>query len=511
MFSRALVLLVIFSSFALSACSAPQNLAGEAWYQVDSDHFRIVTNGDPAAVKTLAADLERFRAVAVNLMDTNQSALNEKLTIYAAADRQSYAGLVGGELAEITNGLFDTTAEGSYALVNLDGRSGERQLKAREFLFHEYTHYLSYAGNTTHYPYWYSEGFAEFMSTMSFENGEYRLGAIPTERAMTLLFTSPMPLEQLLRATVQNTDGEEKGNVYASGWMLAHWLIMESGKAEAFKGYIEAYNNGADPVKSLEKSLGLSLAEIKKQYKAQFESGDFDLVSGPIPADFREAKPRVRQLAQQRAVAEVAHFLVQSGYNLENLHALLQYAHAEKIYSPELAAIQADAETRIGNFERAEQLLATVPPRDRKQLWYRKVDAWLGLNREIYLPNKARKKGELKRARDQFVYLVNNDEKVASNWFGLAMAMEMLDYPREKYMEILEQAYLRAPREVHIAQWMAEELYKKKDAEYFTRVAKPLLLELGNPEEYQQMKARLAEMQTAQKRKAEKTLAHKEG
>jgi hypothetical protein len=500
MFSRALVLLVIFSAFTLAACSAPQNLAGETWYQVDSDNFRIVTNGDPVAVKTLAADLERYRAVAVGLMETNQSAQNKKLTIYAAADRQSYAGLVGEELAEITNGLFDTTAEGSYALVNLDGRSGEHQLKAREFLFHEYTHYLSYAGNTTHYPYWYSEGFAEFMSTMSFENGEYKLGAIPTERAMTLIFTSPMPLEKLLRATVQNTNGEEKGNVYASGWMLSHWLIMESGKADAFKDYIEAYNNGADPVKSLEKALGMSLAEIDKQYKAQFESGDFDLVSGPVPADFREANPGVRQLPQQRAVAEVAHFLVQSGYNLENLHALLQYAHAEGIYSPELAAIQADAETRIGNFEQAERLLSSVPARDRKQLWYQKVDAWLGLNREIYIPGNTRKKEELKKVRDQFVYLVNNDEKVASNWFGLAMTMEMLDYPQDKYMEMLEQAYLRAPREVEIAQWMAEELYQKKDAKYFTRVAKPLLLELGNKEEYQQMKAKLAEMQTAHKK-----------
>lgn len=505
MFYRTLALLVFFSGFFVTACSAQQNLAEETWYQIDSANFRIVTNGDPAAVKTLAADLERYRAVALKLLGNASSAQDDKLTIYAAADRQTYAGLVGGELAEVTNGLYDTTAEGSYALVNLDGRSGDRQLAAREFLFHEYTHFLSYNGNTTHYPYWYSEGFAEFMSTMTFnDSGVYQLGGVPKERAMTLLFTSPMPLEKLLRATVHNIPDEEKPGVYASGWMLAHWLIMESGKTEEFKEYVKAYNDGADPVEALEKSLGMSLAEIEKQYQAMFENGSFDMASGPVPADFREAEPGVRQLSQQRAVAEVAHFIVQSGYNLESLHALVRYAQAEGIASPELTAIQADAETRIGNFAGAEYLLARVPAEDRNKFWYQKTDAWLNLNRQINLPGEARDRKSLKRARDKFVYLVNNDADTASHWFGLAMSMEMLDYPREKYVEMLEQAYLRAPRQQHIAQWLARELYEQKDAEYFTRVAQPLLLEMSSEEEYQQMKMMLAELQPNSKPKEKK-------
>jgi len=514
MFSRTLALLVIFSGFFVAACGAQHNLGEETWYQVDSDNFRIVTNGDPDAVKILAADLERYRVVALKLLGTASTARDKKLTIYAAADRQTYAGLVGGELADVTNGLYDTTAEGSYALVNLDGRTGERQLAAREFLFHEYTHFLSYNGNTTHYPYWYSEGFAEFMSTMTFtDNGGYQLGAVPQERAMTLLFTSPMPLEQLLRATVYNTPDEEKPGVYASGWMLAHWLIMESGKADEFKDYVKAYNSGADPVAALEKSLGMSVAEIDKQYQAMFESGSFDMASGPIPADFREARPKVHQLSKQRAVAEVAHFIVQSGYNLESLHALVQYAYAKGIASPELTAIQADAETRIGNFERAGQLLARVPMADRSKYWYLKTDAWLNLNRQINLPGEVRDRENLEKARDKFVFLVNNDSDTATHWFGLAMSMEMLGYPREKYVEMLEQAYLRAPREMHIAQWLARELYEQKDAEYFARVAQPLLLELGSEEEYQQMKMMLAELQPKAKRKdKEQTrLAQKEG
>ncbi|UHQ57042.1 hypothetical protein [Microbulbifer sp. YPW16] len=516
MFHRTLALLVIFSSFVLSACSAQHNLGEETWYQVDSTNFRIVTNGDPEAVETLARDLERYRAVALKLLGT-QGARQEqhKLTIYATADRQTYAGLVGPELAEMTNGLFDTTAQGSYALVNLDGRTGERQLQAREFLFHEYTHFLSYNRNTTHYPYWYSEGFAEFMSTMTFPTpGRYKLGAVPEERAMTLIYTSPMPLEELLRATVINTPDEEKPRVYASGWMLAHWLIMESGKVDQFRDYVRAYNNGADPVESLTSTFGVKLEDVQERYAQLFQEGEFEMVSGIVPKEFREVSPGVQQLSPQRAIAEVGHFLVLSGYNLGGLGSLLQYAHANGLMSAELISVQADAETRMGNYEAAEELLASVPLQDRSQFRYQNVDAWLGLTRQANTPGAERDREELKKVRDKFVYLVNNDEDTASHWYGLAMSMQMLDYPQEKYLEMLEQAYLRAPRQVHIAQWLAQELYNKRDAEYFARVAQPLLMELDDEEQHQQMKLMLAEMKAEQepgvKARVNKTLASKE-
>ncbi|WP_308365322.1 MULTISPECIES: hypothetical protein [unclassified Microbulbifer] len=495
MFSRALAFLVIFFSFALFACGAQRNLelGEETWYQVDSANFRIITNGDPEAVKILASDLERYRAVALTLMPGSKA--GQKLTIYAAADRQTYGSLVGAELGELTNGLYDTTAQGSYALVNLDGRSGERQLAAREFLFHEYTHFLSYNRTTIHYPYWYSEGFAEFMSTMDFPaKGHYEIGGIPEERAMTLLYTEPLPLEQLLRATVQNIPDEEKSRVYASGWMLAHWVIMESGKAEEFKEYVKAYNNGADPVESLERALGMTLAEIDREYKRLFQEGKFDLASGVVPTDFREVNPRVHRLLPQRAMAEVGRFLVLSGYNLGELYSLVQYARAKNIASPELTAVQAEAEIRLGNFDRAERLLATIPVSERNKFWYQSADAWLGVNREMFKPGPARDRQRLEKARDKFKFLVNNESDNASHWYGLAMAMEMLDYPREKYTQMLEQAYLRAPRQVEISQWLAMELYEQKDAEYFAQVAQPLLLELTNEDEYQQMKMMLAEL-----------------
>ncbi|WP_227718068.1 hypothetical protein [Microbulbifer sp. Q7] len=494
MFSRILSYLVVFSgAWLFTSDVMADNLAQDTWYEIDSANFHIVTNGEPNSVRRLAEDLERYRAVALSLLGAKDD--GAKLTIYAAADRESYAGLVGEDLSELTNGLFDTTAEGSYALVNLDGRTGERQLEAREFLFHEYTHFLSYNGTTTHYPYWYSEGFAEFMSTMTFGPGNtYDIGAIPGERAMTLLYTSPVPLQELLRATVHNTPDEEKGRIYASGWMLAHWIIMKSGKAEAFKQFVADYNNGADPVKALSKNLGMSIEEIEQVYNDQFREGRFQLARGKVPASFESKRPKVRTMSGEEAVVELARFLVKSGYNTHGVHELVEFAEREELYSPELSAVRADAATRAGDFDQAARLLAQVAPSDRNQFWYQKAQAWLWLNREITTMGAGRDKAALKGARDKFVQLVNSQSDEAMNWYGLAISMQMLGYPKAQYVEMLEQAYRRAPRELHIAQWLAQELYERKDAQYFAEVAQPLMLELTDEAEYNQMKNMLAEM-----------------
>ena len=494
MFSRMLAYLVVFSgSWLFTSDVMADNLAKDTWYEIDSANFQIITNGEPSSVRRLAEDLERYRAVALSLLGAKDD--GAKLTIYAAADRESYAGLVGEDLSELTNGLFDTTAEGSYALVNLDGRTGERQLEAREFLFHEYTHFLSYNGTTTHYPYWYSEGFAEFMSTMTFGQGNtYDIGAIPGERAMTLLYTSPLPLRELLRATVYNTPDEEKGRVYASGWMLAHWIVMKSGKTEEFKQFVKDYNNGADPVKALSKNLGMSIDEIEKVYNEQFREGRFQLARGKVPATFKSERPKLKVLSGEETVVELARFLVKSGYNTHGIHELVEFAERENLYAPELTAVRADAATREGDFDSAASLLAQVAPSDRSNFWYQKAQAWLWLNREIGSMGGDRSNEALKGARDKFVKLVNNQSKEAMNWYGLAISMQMLGYPKKQYVEMLEQAYLRAPRELHIAQWMAQELYERKDADYFAEVAQPLMLELTDEAEYNQMKNMLAEL-----------------
>jgi len=56
---------------------------------------------------------------------------------------------------------------------------------------------------------------------------------------------------------------------------------------------------------------------------------------------------------------------------------------------------------------------------------------------------------------------------------------------------------------------MAQELYNQKDADYFAEVAQPLMLEMTNEAEYNQMKMMLAELSPNKKAEAGSKAASK--
>ncbi|MGL6159517.1 hypothetical protein, partial [Microbulbifer sp.] len=384
---------------------------------------------------------------------------------------------------------------GSFALVNIGRYRFMRKDPAREFLFHEYTHFLTYGRSAVHYPYWYSEGFAEVFSTVSFpEDGKYLFGDIPMERATSLYYDHPMPLEELLRATPAAVDRKQASRVYAGGWMLTHWLIMSSGKTGAIGDYLGAYNRGEDPVEALVSALGMPLEELEGHYLAQAKD-KFPRGVGQMPPDYKPVQPRLTPISRQGAVAEVARYLVMSGRNAESLQQLVTYARDQGADSHELTSILASAETEAGEFSRAESMLASIPAELHGEQWFQHSEAALWLKRELAKGIQSDPE-RLAATRDRFVELVNADEQVPAYWHGLAIAMQKLGYPRHQYLEMLEQAYVRAPRNTGIAWWYAYELYFDRNSKMFSRVARPLLMQITADRPRARLQSMLADLQS---------------
>ncbi|MGL6159734.1 hypothetical protein [Microbulbifer sp.] len=486
-----LCILLMTYLLPIAGWASPANLVDAEWNEIETPHFRIVTNGRPESVKSLAEDLERFRVVASQLLSAGED--QHRLTIFALADRNSYAAFVGDGNAKRTGGVFHNTSYGSFALVNLGSDRSLREHPAREFLFHEYTHFLTYGRSPLHYPYWYSEGFAEVFSTVDFpEDGNYVFGAIPMDRAASLYYDQPMPLEELLRATPATADESQNARVYAGGWMLTHWLIMSSGKADRIEDYVSAYNRGEDPVDALVSALEMPLDELERHYTEQAK-GKFSKRTGLMPRGYKPAQPIVQPLSREDAVAEIARYLVMSGKNADSLRELVQYARAVRADSHELTSIMAVAKTRAGEFSRAESMLASIPQSLRGEQWYQSAEASLWLEEQL-VKGVHSDPERLETVRDRFAALIEADNEVPAYWRGLAVAMQKLGYPRGEYLKILEQAYLRAPREVGIAWWYANELYLDRDAEIFARVAHPLLMQITEEKPRTQLQAMLADL-----------------
>jgi len=483
--------IAIFTSL-IAGYASPASLVKSDWHEIETENFRIVTNGKPEPVIDLAEDLERFRVVASQLLNAHGD--QHKLTIFALADRDSYAEFAGREKAEQTGGLFHNTSYGSFALVNIERYRFMREHPAREFLFHEYTHFLTYGRSPLHYPYWYSEGFAEFFSTVNFlEDGEYEFGGIPMDRAASIYYDHPMPLAALLRATPETGDSKQNARVYAGGWMLTHWLIMSSGRADSIQDYVAAYNLGADPVDALVSALGMPLEELQRHYVNQAE-GQFPQGTGQLPRGYKPVQPQLRPMSQGDAVVEVARYLVMSGKNADSLRKLVAHAREEGADSHELTAVMSLAKTRAGEFSRAASLLASIPQSLRGEPWYRSAEASLWLQRELAKGAKSDPR-KMAAVRDRFVALVNTDDQVPAYWHSLAIAMQKLGEPRDKYLEILAQAYRLAPREVGIAWWYALELYLDRDPEGFASVAHPLLMQITQEKPRAQLRSMLADLQ----------------
>lgn len=482
----------------IMAAADVERLIDSRWYQVDSPNIRIVSNGEPQQLEKLARELEAFRVATQGLMGL--SGTSQRLTIVAAADRATYAALVGEKMSRSTGGVYSNTVGGSYALINMDERRFYALHPAREFLFHEYTHFLTFTSDTQRYPYWYREGFAELLSTMSFtDDGRFRIGQPPASRAATLVNARPMPLEQLLRLTPGEVRKRDMADLYASGWMLTHWLLLSSGKAAEFSDYLRRYEGGADPVAALEAALSMPIADIEDEYRRQFRN-DFPLRTAAMPSDYRAPAVTVDVLAKPQAIREIAQYLAYAPFPNDRLRSLVQEISGAGSEILELKAILAGAEIAGSELDRAERILASIPETQRDGIWFRSSQSWLRLYRHLDRETETSDKDVLKSVRDQFVYLVNNDDERATHWYGLALSMKTLGYPPEKYTEMLEQAYFRAPRETTIALELAKALYRQKNTDYFTEVATPLLMDLDGRPEAERLRRMFAELTVEESR-----------
>ncbi|MFS1526222.1 DUF1570 domain-containing protein [Microbulbifer sp. 2304DJ12-6] len=483
----------VFFTLLLSSCTSSGKLINSEWHEITTQHFRVVTNGSPKEVKVLAEDLERFRLLALKYITFQPD--QQRLTIYALADRLSFAGVSGNENSRVI-GQFQNTSHGSVALLNLTGNRYLPDNPARQTLFHEYTHFLTYGRGSYNYPYWYSEGIAETFSTVSFSGGDgFEIGKIPVDRAISLNYLKALPLKRLLEATRGSLNNKDTEKLYASGWMLTHWMLFDPEREQALSQYIKAYQTDVDPVTALPAALGMTFDELDVHYR-RLSKANFALLSGHLSELDTIVAISAKPMVREAAIAEVAHFMAITGQKPAVLQAFLAVAKQRGATSPPLQAALAISESQAGNFPRAREVLAAIPKENHQEIWYLEAHA------EIALAQALAKEEELdlnaiSNIRDEYVQLVNTQDEVSAYWHKLAITMQLLGYPRTQYLEMLEQAYLRAPRDRDIAWWFAHELYVSRNRDLLN-VARPLLIQISNQESRMHLESMVREIEQEQ-------------
>ena len=242
-------------ALVLSVTAQP---APAAWHKASTKHFIIYADQKPDKLRDFATKLERFdQAVrSARRMEDPPVGDGNRLTVYVVRNIRTVQKLVH---SRDIGGFYVGRAVGPFAVVPkssgpaLDVDYDEAQI----IFFHEYAHHLMLQELDQPLPEWLIEGFAEFMSTASFDkDGSVWLGKAAHHRAASLFFGDQLPVETLLAGNYGDLRPELRESVYSKGWLLTHYLNFDTERRPQLGVYLRAIAEGKSGLEAARIAFG---------------------------------------------------------------------------------------------------------------------------------------------------------------------------------------------------------------------------------------------------------------
>lgn len=243
-------------ALALVAAAAP---AHADWLRAETRHFIVYDDARDAEVRALASDLERFDGFIRLFHDAPEvdGAESNKLTVFVVPNVRMVQRLCGK--CPDVYGFYQGRASGSVAFTPRqagDAKANPNAIDARTVLFHEYGHHFLLGAYLVAYPAWFSEGYAEFVSTMKIAD-RVTIGAAALHRAYGLMLGPRLPVTALFDPqSRKRLSGGEVESLYGRGWLLTHWIMFDEDRRAKFQAYLHALNTGTPSLKAATDSFG---------------------------------------------------------------------------------------------------------------------------------------------------------------------------------------------------------------------------------------------------------------
>ncbi len=346
------------------------DMTDDTWHEVRSDNFQIYTNGDVKKVKALARDLELFRASVMLFIGSRNLTSDMPFHIIALRSQSDIRRFVperpGRGLQ--TSGKFASTVRGNFALIEMSGQEytvkGGMVSVAERVIKHEYVHYILRGNSRIRYPYWYEEGFAEYLSTLEYENGEVRLGFPIASWHFSLNDSGGRAqVEALLRAT-RNTDAVNMRALYGAGWLLVHHLHDVPELSAKIVPFLTEYDRTGDSFGAFNKVFQLDLDALTDQLAKKASRGKYGYRRLPLKAPLAEprvAETRVALSDAQLVVADALRIFRRDETGIAEATAIYEDVLKSDPGNPSAVAALADIDMQQSRVTAAEARLATVP------------------------------------------------------------------------------------------------------------------------------------------------------
>ena len=212
----------------LASC-LPCASAEQTWREVQSPHFRVLTDSSEKDGRAVAFRFEQMHHVFATFFRNDHLSGGAALTIFAPRDAATFRQLephLSPSQDDSIAGLFYEGWEHQYAITRMDTWQDQNEVVA----FHEYTHSVLHA-NTFWLPVWLDEGMAEFYAYTRFENTRILVGR-PTARMRELQRKALLPVATMLQAKHNSAvyaDPNQQQLFYAEAWAMVHYMMFGPG------------------------------------------------------------------------------------------------------------------------------------------------------------------------------------------------------------------------------------------------------------------------------------------
>ncbi len=272
------------------------------WCRYGSEHFDLITDLPESKARSLIAKLERFRVAADSVMSSPAPATElplKSLVFERGKDfkkvfkTRAFAGFMRPSLTE-------------NRLILGPDRDGKH---LQENAFHEYAHHLLRNRRLANYPLWYEEGFASFLSAMSFDDRAILVGENAKHRSVyhrsstdldgfrvAEIYSSsrigqrPIPVAELFQlANLNQWPRANIGSFYERSWLAVHLFRLGhlggfEDRRDQLDRYLELVSHGVAAEAAFQQGFDLTYASLEWQLRRYSNMLRLPILDLPFPA-----------------------------------------------------------------------------------------------------------------------------------------------------------------------------------------------------------------------------------
>lgn len=255
--------------FLLMVASWP-TMARAEWREARTPHFLIYSQGNEKSLRQRAERLEALHYLMLRANGIEDDPHPYRVRVFVLASTTDVQRMMDTPKG-IVAGFYRPLTEGPVAFIPEGSDSG---LNPQIVLFHEYAHHFMLQNFPVAYPAWYIEGFAELVSTSSFEHpGKITYGKVADHRSYEFEGQVVDARDMLLKPSLPLS--------YGNSWLLTHYLTFAPDRRGQLRAFLAAFNTGASTADAA-KAFG-DLGKLNRDVSLYLSAANFGYVPVAIP------------------------------------------------------------------------------------------------------------------------------------------------------------------------------------------------------------------------------------